>query len=83
MIWMKWTDDLQQAKIDVGFETLKSNPNEGVKLLYDSACNSQEVFVKKLAKDNGFIEQLESLLGQKDVKENPILEMLNIYYGSD
>jgi hypothetical protein len=49
MVWMGWTSELEEAKIEVGFETLKSNPNEGVKLLYDCAKLSKKVFVSKLS----------------------------------
>ena len=41
---------------------------EGLKLLYNSATQSKQVFVSKLAQNNEFITQLEDLLGQKGVK---------------
>jgi hypothetical protein len=66
----------------VGFGAIKENPQEGINIIYDCAIKKQEVFVKKLAACSDYIARLEDLLGTKGIKEEPVLEMLNIYYGS-
>jgi hypothetical protein len=58
MIWLKWTNELEDSKIEVGFETLRSNPNEGIRLLYDCATQYRQVFVSKLSQNNDFISEL-------------------------
>lgn len=58
MIWMKWTNQLEESKIEVGFETLGNQANQGIDLLYTSATQSRQVFVSKLAKNNEYIAQL-------------------------
>lgn len=83
MVAEKWWQEMEEAKIDVGFETVKDNPQEGIRILYDCATKKKEIFVRKLASKERLIAQLEDLLGTKDVKEELILEMLNIYYQAE
>ena len=73
MVWMNWTTSLEEAKVEVGFETLGSNVSEGIKLLYTCATQSRQVFVSKLSQNSEYISQLEDLLGQKGVKDNSVL----------
>lgn len=51
--------------------------------MYDCALKKKEIFVRKLSCNQHFISELEELLGKKNIKEELILEMLNIYYESE
>lgn len=58
MVSEQWTSDLEDAKIAVGFETIKDDAEQGINLLYECATKNRDVFVRKLASNNELITRL-------------------------
>jgi hypothetical protein len=77
-----WQGELEEARVEVGFEALSCNPTEGVTILMNCSKASPAIFIKKLSADAGKIETLEALLESHKADSTKIIEMLTTYYSS-
>ena len=82
MVWEGWVDELEQAKVEVGFDALRDRPSEGIRILYECSSNNRSLFVKMLSEREEYIARLEDMLSQNETQDNMLLEMLNIFYES-
>ena len=77
-----WQHDLEEARVEVGFETLQTKPVEGIYILSNCSKAQPAIFIKKLSECPTKIKILEDLLGDKTIESIKIIEMLTIFYNS-
>jgi hypothetical protein len=82
MYFEEWQGELEDARVEVGFQTLTNHPAEGVKILVGCSKNNPDIFIKKLNEDAKKIEILETLLESQKSESTKIIEMLTTYYSS-
>jgi hypothetical protein len=77
-----WEGELEEARVEVGFETLGSSPADGLTILVGCSKTNPTIFIKKLSADPRKIETLEMLLESHKGDSTKIIEMLTTYYSS-
>lgn len=73
---------MEEARVEVGFETLQTKSAEGISILSNCSKAQPAIFIKKLSENPTKIQILEDLLEDKTIESIKIIEMLTIFYNS-